>query len=835
MTFGSIASELSFMPHGHCYLWLPSLLWLEVGSNTLIGIAYVAISVTLVLFRLRVRELPLQFLYSAFGLFIIACGFTHFMDVWVIWQPRYWLDAGLRVVTAVASVGTAAILPHYVPQAVNLARSMQATRRQGVELAAALDDVGNLYRKTRELNELKTSFFANVSHELRTPLTLITTPLANLLRRNDLPADAVPELKTALRNARLLTSLVNDLLDIQKLDAGKLLPTFAPVELAALIRETTAQFELVARERDIAFVVELPDAIRASVDANKIQRATMNLLSNAFKFTPLHGQIRVTLCVVDGADGTALARLEVADNGPGVPESERERLFERFSQGRASHQGAGTGLGLSIVRELVQLHGGTVTVDGSEFAGACFVVQLPLTQPHAMAEASSSPRLTVAAEELRDVALAGSDADAETHAAAETAVSSETAGARARVMVVDDNHEMRKLLARMLSERYEVLEAPNGQNALGQLHESEPDLVVSDLMMPALSGDQLIRAIRATDGWSQLPILILTAKADQQLRARLLRSGAQDYLFKPFDTSEFLARVHNLVSMRRAQRLLQRELEASQADVELLTQGVVAQKRQLEIALAAVSSAREEAERASRQKSDFLSLVSHELRTPLTSMRLQMERITRGLTGPLTQQQTEVTARIVRSSARLSGLIESLLQFTRIESGRIAPTSAVVDLVATARDVVDDLRASADAKSLALRVVSSDESIPFTSDPQLVRLILVNLCENAIKYTKQGEVVVRVERTPGGAVHLQVTDTGPGIAQDAQVRVFQPFEQLEDVQHKRGPGVGLGLALVERIAGALGAVVSLESRLGVGSRFSVAFPTQAPSPEPPAP
>ncbi|HEX6241248.1 MAG TPA: histidine kinase dimerization/phospho-acceptor domain-containing protein, partial [Polyangiales bacterium] len=218
----ALFSEQSFMPHGHCYLWTPSMVWLQVLTNGAIGVSYVAISLTLVGFMRRMPELPLRFLYVAFGVFIIACGFTHFMDVWVIWEPHYWLDGSLRLITAIASVGTAFVLPRLVPQAVMIVEGTQRMRREGVALERAMADLATLYKRTRELDQLKTDFFANVSHELRTPLTLILAPVDGLLRRRDLPADVLSQLEMVQRNARTLLSHVHDLLDIQKLDAGKL-------------------------------------------------------------------------------------------------------------------------------------------------------------------------------------------------------------------------------------------------------------------------------------------------------------------------------------------------------------------------------------------------------------------------------------------------------------------------------------------------------------------------------------------------------------------------------------------------------------------------------------
>jgi signal transduction histidine kinase len=245
--------------------------------------------------------------------------------------------------------------------------------------------------------------------------------------------------------------------------------------------------------------------------------------------------------------------------------------------------------------------------------------------------------------------------------------------------------------------------------------------------------------------------------------------------------------------------------------------------RQLEQSEAREKSARERAEATNRSKDEFLATVSHELRTPLTAIRLQVERLSRGRAGELAEAQAEIVVKIERSSARLLSMVESLLQFARLEQGRLEVSSEALDLVELARDVVDELSPRAEEKGLTLRLEAQLESAPLTSDPQLVRLIMINLCDNAIKYTQSGSVRVTLTRLEGDVIRLTVSDTGPGIAQHAHERVFLPFEQLEHVRHKQGAGVGLGLALVKRVADALSADVALDSAEGSGSAFSVTF------------
>src|SRR5262245_34585414 len=181
-SMSEVVSTTLFMPHGHCYLWLPGLLWLQVLSNGLIGLSYVAISSTLAYLVYRLRDdIPFRMMYLAFGAFIVLCGVTHFFDVYVIWKPAYWIDGTVRGITAIVSAGTALLLPPLIPHAIVLARGAKSVRDRGIELETAVKDLATMYQKTKELEELKSQFFANVSHELRTPLALIMGPVDKIL------------------------------------------------------------------------------------------------------------------------------------------------------------------------------------------------------------------------------------------------------------------------------------------------------------------------------------------------------------------------------------------------------------------------------------------------------------------------------------------------------------------------------------------------------------------------------------------------------------------------------------------------------------------------------
>ncbi len=421
------------------------------------------------------------------------------------------------------------------------------------KLRDAHEELTVLYARARELDELKTRFFANVSHELRTPLTLILGPAARLLDAPELGPDARRDLGVIARNARTLLRHVDDLLDVSRLDAGALTARYAETDVAALVRLVADHFTALAREKPVAFTLDAPPSLAAQVDPDKTLRVALNLLSNAFKFTPAGGAVRVTLR--EAGDRWAL---EVADSGPGVPVEKRDDVFERFHQleGGTVRRFGGTGLGLAIVRDFVNLHGGAVTLDDAPEGGARFVVTVPRKAPPGAPVAPGDGGR--GGDEARQVVeeLRGAPSVIEAPAV--------SAGG-ARVLVVEDNRDMNRFLVESLAASgWRVTSAFDGRQGLARALDERPDLIVSDIMMPELSGGEMVRAIRARPELDATAIVLLTARADDELRVRLLREGAQDYLTKPFSVEELRARVSNLVARKRAEeqsRTLTRQIE----------------------------------------------------------------------------------------------------------------------------------------------------------------------------------------------------------------------------------------------------------------------------------
>jgi signal transduction histidine kinase/ActR/RegA family two-component response regulator len=397
------------------------------------------------------------------------------------------------------------------------------------DLKEANAEVSRLYQRTKELDQLKSQLFANVSHELRTPLALILAPAERMLTRRNLAEADRAHLEVIRRNARLLQRHVDDLLDLATIEAKRMNLDWGRADLAALVRRVAVSFEALAMQRNLSLRVEADRACDGEFDVEKLQRVLLNLVSNAFKFTPAGGAVRISLH--DEGDRVVL---EVADSGPGIPRDDREVVFERFRQldSGAERQFGGTGLGLPIAHEIVALHGGSIAVGEAREGGASFLVTLPKAAP-------PGTRVAPAAATRRIPPFEGLPAAGP--------ASLREGGDGPLVLVVEDNPDLSRFLCDVLGERYRVASAFDGAEGLRMALDLHPDLILTDLMMPKTSGEGLVRALRAHAEMARTPILILSAKTEDALREELLHHGAQDWLGKPFRTGELLARVANLL------------------------------------------------------------------------------------------------------------------------------------------------------------------------------------------------------------------------------------------------------------------------------------------------
>ncbi|MDP8921279.1 MAG: ATP-binding protein [Chloroflexota bacterium] len=805
--FGRMLVANGFDPQGASFNWNPALVSLHLFADVFTGLAYVAISVALIYLAYKVGEdLPFLWAFVAFGLFIVACGMTHFVAAWTLWAPAYWLAGGVKFATAVVSAATAVTVPPLVPKVLALVQAARLSERRRVRLEEANRELAALNARLSELDRLKSQFFSNVSHELRTPLALILGPVARLQADGGIADEQRRELEVVNRNARALLKHVNDLLDLSKLEFDGMGLTYARVDLAQLARLVAAYFESLARDRHMTLTVDAPAPVLADADPEKIERVLLNLLSNAFRFTPDGG--RVTCSVRTAGAGVAIA---VRDTGPGVKPELRAAVFERFRQGEdgATRRFGGTGLGLSIAKELVELHGGTITVDDAPGGGALFTVELPLSAPAgANVRPAAAPigipevahqtlaELRPASDEAADVARDG-DGDG--------------TAARPLVLVVEDNPDMRRFLVDALACDYRVAAAPDGRRGLERALALRPDLILSDVMLPEMSGDQLVRAARARSELETVPIVLLTARSDLDLRVQLLRDGAQDYLVKPFAVEELRARVGNQIAMKRARDVLQQELAGRSGDVAALAGELSARNGELKRALAA--------------RDEFLAVAAHELKTPLAVLRgfaqLALRQV--GRDGALDQQRARHTLAVIdERSDKLDRLVIRLLDVSRIDAGRLALERQVADVARIVAEVVAAAQAMSTGHTL---VLDAPPEVTALVDPLRLEQVVMNLVDNAIKYSPDGGPIdVSVSCPSPDAVQIAVTDRGIGIPPERRDRIFDRFFQAHTKDHRSG--IGLGLYISRQIIELHGGTLTAEFPPEGGTRFVVTLPTE---------
>ncbi len=416
-------------------------------------------------------------------------------------------------------------------------------------------------RRAEELAEIdrsKTAFFSNVSHEFRTPLTLILGPLAESLADTRHPLDPVQRqrIEVTHRNSLRLLKLVNSLLDFSRIEAGRVMATYVATDLRQVTLELAGVFESAMEKGGLAYAVDLQDLGEpVHVDRDMWEKIVFNLLSNAFKFT-LHGEVVLTLRRHRG-----MVRLSVRDTGSGIPAHELPRMFERFHriEGAAGRTYEGTGIGLALIQELVRLHGGAIAVHSVEGEGTRFDVDLPFGSEHLPAErlarhfdaAQSQQGASFAEEALRWLPDAADPASASAVAAPQAVG---TARARPRIVVADDNNDMRAYIKSLLGAYADVTACADGEAAFELLLADPPDLLVSDVMMPRLDGFGLIARLRATESLRYLPVMLLSARAGEEAKVEGLRAGADDYLVKPFAASELQARVERQIDLARERR-----------------------------------------------------------------------------------------------------------------------------------------------------------------------------------------------------------------------------------------------------------------------------------------
>jgi signal transduction histidine kinase len=785
-------AEVSFADPGACR-WPIGAVATERRIETVQDLADCAHALPLSPWSERPREaiaVPLASPDQARAYGVLICGVS----------PHRMLDAGYRTFFELAA--------SQIVTAIRNARALEEERTRAEALA--------------EIDRAKTAFFSNVSHEFRTPLTLMLGPTEDALGSAD-RALRGDDLDTVHRNELRLLKLVNALLDFSRIEAGRMRALYAPTDIAARTAELASVFRSAVERAGLRYRVDCaPIGEPIYLDVDMWEKIVLNLLSNALKFT-FEGEIEVSL-----ADRGREVALTVDDTGVGIPPDELPRLFERFHrvEGAEARTHEGSGIGLALVNDLVQLHGGRIEVISEVGTGTRFTVIIPKGTRHLETErigaAPAARSSGGSAEAFLQEALRWLPGEAEAHRAVPAAVD----GAAGRVLVADDNADMREYITRLLRAHWEVEAVGDGQAALAAARANPPDLVLTDMMMPRLDGFGLLAELRRDPATRAIPVVMLSARAGEESRVEGLQAGADDYLVKPFSARELIARVGTHLKLHRT-----RDEAASQRD-QLL-------RREQE--------ARVEAEAANRAKDEFLAVVSHELRTPLNAM-MGWARLLLDSELPPERKRHGLEV-IERNASTQAQLIDDLLDISRIISGKVRIDPRPIRPIQFVEAAIESVRLAANAKGVRLQLALEPIGDEILGDRDRLQQVVWNLLSNAIKFTPRDGLVAVQLHGAGGHVEIAVTDSGQGIRPDFMPYVFERFRQADVSITRALGGLGLGLAIARHLVELHGGTIAAHSEgLGRGAVFTVRFPVAAartrqasepgagpaPDPEPPA-
>ena len=430
--------------------------------------------------------------------------------------------------------------------------------------------------KLKEVDKIKNRFFANLSHEFRTPLALTIGPLEDAIRGEfgEPGKHLRKQLEVMLRNSQRLLRLINQLLDISKIESGEMILRSTSYDIGKMSKELCQSFSPFAERKGIDFSCETGDQpLYLQIDCEKIEKVINNLLSNAIKFTPEGGKVKLVLAIIEQKQPGV--QLTIWDTGPGIAEDDVDKIFNRFYQvdGSSTRDYEGTGIGLSLVKELVELHDGTINVKSEFGFGSEFTVFIPGEVSHTKIEDESGWTITTeASHELANLEFG------EKHSYVHSPTFN--TNTKATILIVDDNSDIRDYLITCLTPEFNVVQAADGAEGIALAQQYQPDLVISDIMMPGVDGYQLCRAIKEDSQLSHTPVIFLTAKASEEMKLEGLETGADDYLAKPFSARELLVRSRNLITLRRQEKeLKQLNLQLEQQVKEQLDELV--KKRRL--------------------------------------------------------------------------------------------------------------------------------------------------------------------------------------------------------------------------------------------------------------
>lgn len=673
----------------------------------------------------------------------------------------------------------------------------------GLGNVMAYEEEQRRLRALEELDRAKTLFFTNISHEFRTPLMLMLGPLEELMNRGTTEWSEAESAKVEVthRNALRLLKLVNTLLDFSRMEDGRGHARFVKTDMASYTQNLASNFRSVIEKAELEFEVRIGgNTCYAYVDRQMWEKVVFNLLSNAFKYT-LKGKITLELDAHDGQ-----VRLSVSDTGVGIPTHEIPHMFERFHrvQNSGGRTYEGTGIGLSLIKELVRLHGGTISVESTEGVGSRFTATIPEGKGHLKATQvyDTNPEVEDA---ISDFYV--SEAESLLASAEKEPVADNCHDDRRRdcILIADDNADMREHIRSLLGNKYKVLTAPNGLEALELIRKHRPALVLSDIMMPQMDGTELLKAVKSDPVLCHTPVILITARAGEDSRIEGIEIGADDYIVKPFSSKELIVRAQAQIRMSGERNKITEELERK---VEQRTQELVNANRELE---------------------SFNYVASHDLQEPLRKIQTFIHLIERNnFDSELSKGYFQ---KIYTSAQRMGELIQSVLSYSRLSKNGEALQR--VDLNKVIDDISVDFELAIQEKQAVLLV----ENLPII-DANLLQMnqLFSNLISNSLNFSVVApEIRITSSRESGREIplapveladnsyhHICVKDNGIGFEPEFSEKIFALFQRL----HRRSEyaGTGIGLSIVKKIVEQHEGFLSAESHPGEGAIFNIWFP-----------
>ena len=654
----------------------------------------------------------------------------------------------------------------------------EATAR--LRLAHATTELQDALERLKELDRLKDKFFANVSHELRTPLTLILAPIEEIAQTTT-DRNHLQYLRVVRRNAHRLLRLIDDLLDLSRLDAGGLRLNLAEVDLrtiAATVHENSTPAAM-AKGIEFTFTAQ-PSSRKISGDAHRLEIVLTNLVGNALKFTLPKG--RIDLRVEDLPTGV---RVQVSDSGRGIPPDALPHVFERFFQGIPAEQRreGGVGIGLALAKELVELHGGSMSVESRVSEGSAFSFFIPFGTDHIRPEVVERRREFAPSEDFRrrteDPELGPKPAPAAVVSGQEQgqAAAAEPAlfggSRRAKIVLAEDHGDVREFIRGLLEPEFELMTATNGDEAWELVCRELPDLVISDVMMPGRTGTELCRDIKAEPALKNIPVLLLTARVGSEATLEGFAYGADDFVAKPFHPRVLVARVRAQLKLRAlGLQLAERE---KLAVVGTLAAGIL-----------------------------------HEVRNPVNAI-LNAARVL--ATGKAETQMTDRLIGVISDAAqRIQGITTALETHARpAEAGGFTPCDVREGLDATLRLLEHRMTGVTVHREYATDAMAA-------APPGPLNQVFLNILDNALRTGARNLWLHVAEQ--GQRLTIRIGDDGPGIPAGVAQRIFDPFFTTREA----GSGVGLGLYLSRRIVERHQGALWVEDRQGGGAEFVVELP-----------